>query len=113
MAEICYAGDELSGSGTPDSPVEEAHYLASVVSMCTCSGGGLLRGYQTIEERLYQVLTVEERGIKPHHADSVMFVWCWGEGGMLLWIYSSNSFKTSATKPDTCVCKSYFMNTVI
>jgi hypothetical protein len=66
VADFCYGGGELSSSRTSDCSVEEAYYHACVVSMCTCSGGGLLRGYRTIEERLYQVVTVEERGSKPH-----------------------------------------------
>jgi hypothetical protein len=70
VVQFCYGGDEPSGNGTPDSSTKETLYLASVVSVCTCSGEGLLRGYHTIEERLYQVLTVEERGIKLHHASS-------------------------------------------
>jgi hypothetical protein len=44
MADFCCGGDELSSNRTPDCSVEEAHYHASVVSMCTCSGGGLLGG---------------------------------------------------------------------
>jgi hypothetical protein len=63
-----YGGDEISKNRTSDCSVTKAHFYASVVSTCTCSGGGLLWGYRTIEERLYQVLTVEERGIKPHRA---------------------------------------------
>jgi hypothetical protein len=41
---ICYGGDELSGNGTPDCLLEEEHYPASVVSVCTCSEGGFLGG---------------------------------------------------------------------
>jgi hypothetical protein len=74
IVEFCCDGYELSRNRISNWSVMEALYRASVVSMRTCSGGGLLRVYRTIEERLYQVLTVEERGIKPHRTG------CWSTG---------------------------------